>query len=51
MHVSNVENKTTGRRAAQRKQLSSRHQLMPQQDKERHSKHQEAVVRPTTMEK
>jgi hypothetical protein len=41
----------TGQRTVQRKQLSSRQQSIPQQDKERYSKHQEVVVRPTTMER
>jgi hypothetical protein len=49
VHASTVENKTTGQRTVQRKQLSSRQQSIHQQDKERHSKHPEAVVRPTTM--
>jgi hypothetical protein len=51
VHASTVENKTTGRRIVQRKQPSSRQQSMPQQYKEHHSKHQESVVRPTTMER
>ena len=42
---------TTRRRTIQRKQLSSRQQSMPQQDKERHSKHQESMVKPTTVER
>jgi hypothetical protein len=51
MHASTVENKINGRRIVQRKQPSNRQQSMPQQDKEHHSKHQESVVRPTTVER
>jgi hypothetical protein len=50
MDVSAMGNKVTGRIIAQRRQFSS--QLsMPQLDKEHHNKHQEAMARPTTMER
>jgi hypothetical protein len=51
VHASTVENKITRRRIAPRKQLSSHQQSMPRQDKEHHNKHQESVVRPTTVER
>jgi hypothetical protein len=49
--VSALGNKVTGWITAQRKQLSSSQLSTPQQDKEHHSKHQEAVARPTTVER
>jgi hypothetical protein len=51
VHVSAVGNKATGRIIAQRRQLSSRQLSTPQQDKDHHSKHQEDVVRPATVER
>jgi hypothetical protein len=51
MDVSDVGNKVTGQIIAQRRQLSSRRLSTPQQDKEHHSKHQEAMARPTTVER
>jgi hypothetical protein len=51
VHVSIVRNKTNGRNTAQRRQLSSRQLSTLQQDREHHNKHQEAVARPTTVER
>jgi hypothetical protein len=51
VHVSAVGNRATGRIIAQRRPLSSRRLSTPQQDKERHSKQHEVVVRLTTVER